>query len=111
MYLTDRLVTKIDISDRSLMINDQNPAILMAERTEIIREVAGKNITVIHYSTPFGVDVIATFIRCVEELETSATVLVRLVDLYFAMSSVNSSEVRVVLSRALGVVECSLYKV
>ena len=58
---------KEDISDRSLMINDQVSAILIAERKEIIREVAGKNITAVHDSTPFCVDVIASFIYCVEE--------------------------------------------
>ena len=68
-------------------------------------------LAVVQDGTPFGGDVIATFIRCVEEHETSATVLVRLVDLYFAKSSVNSSELQGVLNRALGAAGCSLFKV
>ena len=104
-------VTNIDISDKNHMIKDHLPAILKLEKKEITEELQGKEIAIVIDGTPFGGDLIATIVRCVNEKSDSAEVIVRLVDIYFAKSSVNSSELQGVLHRALGLVGCSIYNV
>ena len=93
-------VTNINISDKCHMVNDQLPAMLKAERKQITEELAGKEIGVVQDGTPFGGNLVATFARYVREQTETAAVIQRLIDLYFAKSSVSSFKLQGVCHRA-----------
>ena len=61
--------------------------------------------------SPFGGDLVATFARWVVEDKDCAKVNVRLIDLYFSKSSIDSAEAQEVFNRALGITGCSIFDI